>query len=184
MSGSVDLEHVIKNLEEGGGQGTDARYTGLFIRSLAQLFDTIFTFYLMFLVFAALRALLGGASDALVEKANFIGLAIWLPYFFGAWLLFQATPGKMVFNCRIVDADTGGCPSLWQFFVRFVVFNLILGLSAIGGSFLFFAYTLGGSLGVWSLLSFLPMLGFLMIPFSETKQGIHDKLANTVVVRY
>ena len=72
------------------------------------------------------------------------------------WISKQATPGKMMMSSYIVDATTGEAPSLGQCIGRY------------------FAY----------ILSALPLgLGFLWTAFDKRKQGWHDKLANTVVVR-
>jgi uncharacterized RDD family membrane protein YckC len=72
------------------------------------------------------------------------------------WIYRQATPGKMAISARIVDAQTGGRPSNGQLVGRY------------------FAY----------YLSMLPLfLGFIWVAFDPRKQGWHDKLAGTVVVR-
>jgi uncharacterized RDD family membrane protein YckC len=72
------------------------------------------------------------------------------------WMYRQATPGKMAISARIVDAQTGGRPSNAQLIGRY------------------FAY----------YLSMLPFcLGFVWVAFDPRKQGWHDKLAGTVVVR-
>ena len=72
------------------------------------------------------------------------------------WMYRQATPGKMAIKARIVDARTGGRPSTGQLIGRYLAYYL----------------------------STIPlMLGFLWIAFDARKQGWHDKLANTVVVR-
>lgn len=72
------------------------------------------------------------------------------------WRYKSATPGKMIFSARIVDARTGAKLSLGQCVGRY------------------FAY----------LVSTVPLcLGFLWIAFDKRKQGWHDKLAGTVVVR-
>ena len=71
------------------------------------------------------------------------------------WKYKSATPGKMVFSLKIVDARTGGGLSLGQCVGRY------------------FAY----------LVSILSLgLGFLWIAFDKRKQAWHDKLAGTVVV--
>jgi uncharacterized RDD family membrane protein YckC len=72
------------------------------------------------------------------------------------WLTRQATPGKMAISATIVDAATGKRPTTGQFIGRY------------------FAYYV-------STLAFF--LGFLWIAFDARKQGWHDKLAGTVVVR-
>lgn len=72
------------------------------------------------------------------------------------WLYRQATPGKMLFSAHVVDAETGS--------------NLTVGQS-IGRYFAYF-------------VSALPLcLGFLWVAFDARKQGWHDKLAGTVVIK-
>jgi uncharacterized RDD family membrane protein YckC len=72
------------------------------------------------------------------------------------WLRFMGTPGKMALKLRIVDARTGNKLSPGQ---------------AIGR---YFAY----------ILSMLPFgLGFIWIGIDSRKQGWHDKMAGTVVIR-
>jgi uncharacterized RDD family membrane protein YckC len=72
------------------------------------------------------------------------------------WVYRQATPGKMVIKARIVDADSAGPPSTGQLVGRY------------------FAY----------YISIIPLcLGLFWVAFDARKQGWHDKLARTVVVR-
>ena len=72
------------------------------------------------------------------------------------WIYRQATPGKMAVSARIVDSRTGGRPSTGQLIGRY------------------FAY----------YVSILPLMaGIIWVAFDARKQGWHDKLANTVVVR-
>lgn len=71
------------------------------------------------------------------------------------WRYKLATPGKMVFRAKVVDASTGGTPSMGQLIGRY------------------FAY----------FLSLIPLgLGYLWVGWDPKKQGWHDKLAGTVVV--
>ena len=72
------------------------------------------------------------------------------------WIYRSATPGKMVIHATIVDAKTRLQPSKGQLIGRY------------------FAY----------YLSAIPLgLGFLSIAWDPKKQGWHDKLAGTIVVR-
>lgn len=72
------------------------------------------------------------------------------------WSALQATPGKLAMSARIVDADTGNPPSTSQLVIRYVGYYV----------------------------SALPLfLGFLWVAFDRRKQGWHDKMANTVVIR-
>jgi uncharacterized RDD family membrane protein YckC len=72
------------------------------------------------------------------------------------WIYCQATPGKMAISAKIVDANTGKQPSIGQFIGRYFAYI---------PAFLFFG------------------LGILWVAFDKRKQGWHDKLAGTVVVR-
>ena len=72
------------------------------------------------------------------------------------WIYRQATPGKMVIGARIVDARTGGPPSTGQLVGRYLGYYV----------------------------SMIPLgLGLIWVAFDARKQGWHDKLAGTVVVR-
>ena len=72
------------------------------------------------------------------------------------WMYRQATPGKMVISARIVDAKTGGKPTTGQLVVRYLGYYV----------------------------STIPLLlGLIWVAFDPRKQGWHDKLAGTVVVR-
>jgi uncharacterized RDD family membrane protein YckC len=73
------------------------------------------------------------------------------------WMYRQATPGKMAIGARIVDADTGEPPRTAQLVIRYLGYYV-------------------------SMLPF--MLGILWVGFDSRKQGWHDKIANTVVVRH
>jgi uncharacterized RDD family membrane protein YckC len=72
------------------------------------------------------------------------------------WIRRQATPGKMAISARVVDATTGHPPSTRQLVGRYV------------------GYFISG---------FPLFLGFLWVAWDRRKQGWHDKIANTVVIR-
>jgi uncharacterized RDD family membrane protein YckC len=72
------------------------------------------------------------------------------------WVWRQATPGKMAIGAKIVDAKTGGKPSNGQFIGRYLSYYIS---------------------------SIVLLLGFIWVGFDSKKQGWHDKLAGTVVVR-
>jgi uncharacterized RDD family membrane protein YckC len=72
------------------------------------------------------------------------------------WIYRQATPGKMAIGAKIVDAKTLGKPSTGQLVIRYLGYYV----------------------------SIIPlMLGILWVGFDARKQGWHDKLAGTLVVR-
>ena len=72
------------------------------------------------------------------------------------WIYKAATPGKMAIGARVADVETGKPPTPAQ---------------CIGRYFGYF-------------VSALPLgLGFIWVAFDPKRQGFHDKLAGTVVVR-
>ena len=72
------------------------------------------------------------------------------------WITRQATPGKMAISARVVDAETGQPLSTRQAIGRYLAYYV----------------------------SMFPLcLGMLWVAFDRRKQGWHDKLAGTVVVR-
>ena len=71
------------------------------------------------------------------------------------WRRYGATPGKMAVSARIVDAASGGAPTLARLVTRYLAY----------------------------LVSALPLfLGFVWIAIDRRRQGWHDKIARTMVV--
>ena len=132
-----------------------AEYVGFWMRVLASLIDTV----LMTIVLYPLLALFFG------WRLHYEGLGVGstlLSYLLPAaviiifWIYRSATPGKMVIGAKIVDAKTGGQPSTGQFIGRYLGYYL-------------------------STVIFC--LGFLWVAWDGRKQGWHDKLAGTVVIK-
>jgi len=72
------------------------------------------------------------------------------------WMQKQATPGKMVIHAKIIDAKTGAKPTVKQWILRYIGY----------------------------FISLIPLgLGYIWVAFDSRKQGWHDKIAGTVVVR-
>jgi len=136
----------------------NTNYAGFWIRLGASLIDVL----LMLIVVAIPLSFIYGEQYWLGEQLVYGVWDVLLNYVLPIcatiwfWLRFLATPGKMITKLKVVDAKTGGKMSLGQ---------------AIGR---YFAY----------LVAMLPLfLGFIWIGFDEKKQGWHDKLAGTVVIR-
>ena len=136
----------------------NVEYAGFWIRTGASLIDTI----LMMVIIVPMLTIIYGkgywSSEAVFLGVwdllfNYILPAIVVIVF---WIVKSATPGKILLELSIVDAETGGKPSNGQLIGRY------------------FAY----------YISLLPlMLGFIWVGFDKRKQGWHDKLTGTVVVR-
>lgn len=136
-------------------------YVGFWPRVLASVVDTL----ALMLVVAPVMIAIYGIEALQGSGEQFTVLGFWdmiINYVFptaavlGFWHYFAATPGKMLINASIVDADTSGKASNKQLLIRY------------------FGY----------FVSSLPLgLGFFWIAFDKRKQGWHDKMANTVVRR-
>jgi uncharacterized RDD family membrane protein YckC len=71
------------------------------------------------------------------------------------WVKLCGTPGKLLMNCQVVNADSTQPLTLRQAVLRYLGYYV----------------------------SALPLgLGFLWIAWDKRKQGFHDKIANTVVL--
>ena len=140
------------------GESDAPEYVGFWMRTWAFVLDTI----LILLVVMPLGWMIYGDEFFADSTEVYAGPADMLLTIFPViavilfWHYKSATPGKMAISARIVDARTGNKPSSGQFIRRY------------------FAY----------FLSSLPLgLGFFWIAWDRRKQGWHDKLASTVVVR-
>ena len=136
----------------------DVEYVGFWARFGASLIDSILLAMVCWPVLTYIYGWGYWDSDKLIHgPADF--LVSWLLPAVAVvvfWINRQATPGKIAIDARIVDADTGGKPSTKQLLVRY----------------------LGYYVSMFGLF-----IGFLWIAFDPRKQGWHDKMANTVVVR-
>jgi uncharacterized RDD family membrane protein YckC len=136
------------------------QYVGFWRRVLASLIDTVLlaavTIPVLLLWYGTSLFALRLSESGLAGPFDFLmQYVVPMLAVIGFWHYKQATPGKMAVDARIVDARTGGRPSLGQCVGRY------------------FAY----------VLSALPLgLGFIWIAFDRRKQGWHDKLAGTLVV--
>jgi len=139
-------------------------YAGFWIRLGASLIDSI----LMLVVLIPIALMFFGPEDlqalesAEGNPASLGILGFFLNYILPAvavilfWAYKSATPGKMLLGLKIVDAKTNENMSLGQMVIRYVGYYpsmLVVGL------------------------------GFIWAAFDSKKQGWHDKLAGTVVIR-
>ena len=137
---------------------TDLEYVGFWKRVVASLIDTVL---MMLIIGPVLYSVYGPEyfkSEKLIQgPADFV-LSYLVPAIavIAFWSAKQATPGKMVYRAKIVDSRTGQAPSTIQYVVRYLGYYL----------------------------SIIPLcLGLLWVAWDPRKQGWHDKLAGTVIVR-
>ncbi len=135
-------------------------YVGFWSRVVAAIVDTILA---MIIVAPILTWIYGkdyweGADGILIAGPGDFLFSWVLPAIAVVlfWIYRQATPGKMVIGAKIVDAKTLGPASRNQLIGRYLAYYV----------------------------SIIPlMLGIIWVGIDPHKQGWHDKLAGTVVIR-
>ena len=107
--------------------------------------------------------------------ATLIGLGVQFLYFVGFWTSrWQATPGMIGLKMRVVDANTGSTLSVVQATKRWIALGWPLALLAL----------VPALQAVQGLLQFgLTVFLFFTTVTNDRKQGLHDKFANSLVIR-
>ena len=136
---------------------SEIKHAGFWSRFFATVIDSI---WLYGIIYAVLWHLIGPDifyPDAKYTVTQFIfEWAIPLVVVMAFWATKASTPGKMLLNMKIVDAETHQTVPLQRLFIRYLAY----------------------------FVSMLPLcLGFIWIAWDKKKQGWHDKIARTVVLR-
>ena len=137
---------------------SNLEYAGFWIRLWASAIDSVLVGVIIWPVLTLIYGREYWSSDKLIQGPVDILVSLVLPAIAIVvfWISRQATPGKMAISARIVDAKTGGPPTSAQLVGRYLGYYV----------------------------SMLPLfLGMIWVAFDPRKQGWHDKLAGTVVVR-
>lgn len=136
----------------------DQEYAGFWIRLGAVLIDTV----IFCIILAVPLTMIYGSgywlSDQFIQGFWDILLTYIFPFIVTIWfwLKYMGTPGKMALRLQVVDARTGHKLTLSQSVARYIGY----------------------------ILSALPLfLGYIWVGIDERKQGWHDKIAGTVVIR-
>jgi uncharacterized RDD family membrane protein YckC len=142
------------------------RYGGFWIRLAAAIFDSIIVTVALFIVFFAIGLVAGiaglatglrpSATGSSVETvANLIYVVLYVGYFIYFWGMGQ-TPAMRRLGLQVVDATTGAPIGFGRAALRYVGYLL----SALACD-----------------------VGLIWAAFDPRKQGWHDKIARTVVIR-
>jgi uncharacterized RDD family membrane protein YckC len=139
-------------------QTEELEYVGFWPRVLASVIDTLLIGVITWPLLTAFYGESYWDGDSFIQgPMDFI-----LSWIFPAvavvifWVTRQATPGKMAISAKIVDARTGNAPSTNQCIGRYLSYFI-------------------------AMIPFF--IGIIWVAFDEKKQGWHDKISNTVVVR-
>jgi uncharacterized RDD family membrane protein YckC len=141
-----------------GGGGAYAavatpEYAGFWIRVIAYIIDAIVLNVVGGIVIVILSAIIG---DNAILASSLIGLLFgWLYFAYLESSERQATLGKIALGMVVTDLDG-----------RRISFGQATGR--------YFAKILS---------AIILLIGFIMVAFSAKKQGLHDKLANTLVIK-
>jgi uncharacterized RDD family membrane protein YckC len=156
---------MTRDRQDSGQDNPEIRYVGFWARFGAFFVDSIVASLLM-------MPLMNSSSDlATLNSSDPALLDAYLQELFGPqtimeiliiaviiiafWIYYAATPGKMLFRGYIVNAKDFRKVSTKQLVIRYIGYYV-------------------------SLLVF--GLGFLWIGIDKRKQGLHDKMAGTVVI--
>ena len=134
------------------------QYVGFWLRFGASVIDSIilimFTYPFLFLIYGSQYF----DSAESVQDFSDVIITYALPMLATIlfWIYKSATPGKILLQAKIVDEITGNKPTVKQSIIRY------------------FAY----------YVSLIPLgVGFFWIAWDDKKQGWHDKIAGTIVIR-
>lgn len=136
---------------------TSPAYAGFWLRVAASLIDTL---WLGILIYALLALLIG--PEALQPHMPYSPLRFVLEWvlpiavIIAFWVFRSATPGKMLLKLKVVDAQTLGPVPVPRLLLRYAGY-----------------YVATIPFGV----------GLLWVGWDARKQGWHDKMAGTVVIR-
>jgi uncharacterized RDD family membrane protein YckC len=141
------------------------RYAGFWIRVGANALDALMLAALNMAAHLAMGAWaqfsdpgpgIGSASVGYDETLLALGAVLPPVVIIACWIALGATPGKLMLGLRIVDEPTGGRPSPWQCVGRY--FMALIAVACVG-------------------------VGYAWIAIDPRRQGWHDKIVRTLVVR-
>lgn len=131
-------------------------YAGFWIRVLASMVDSL----ILMLVIVPLVVVAGMMGlidlDAQYTWLDIVVQIFSVVFYIGCWVKFAGTPGKRILKLKILDADTGEHLTTGKAIIRYVGYIIS---------------------------SIVLLLGLIWVAFDKKKQGWHDKMANSVVVK-
>jgi len=142
------------------GPAPGLEYAGFGIRLVAYLIDSAILFVVIFAVAAATGGFFKTDPDTGLTTINGaaqgLAFAISIAYLVGFWGSRSQTPGMMALNLRIVRVQNGAPLDFGVAILRYVGY----------------------------IISSIPFgIGLIWAAFDPRKQGWHDKIAGTVVIR-
>ena len=145
-------------------------------RIIAYIIDGFVLFVINVVIIAVLGAFLSGLIGTIVFTAG--GLAVSAVYFVYTWTKMRATLGMRVLSLQIGTAPGGETISTDQAIRRWLALGAAFSIAQVLATAL---GALGSLIGLAAFAWFI----FLLVTTAQspTKQGWHDKFANTQVVK-
>ncbi|MEA2672707.1 MAG: hypothetical protein QOG45_2927 [Chloroflexota bacterium] len=142
------------------GPAPGLAYAGFWIRAVAYLIDSAILFAVLFVLSLGTGGFTRTDPATGLPVANgslqALAVVIGVAYVVGFWSTRSATPGQMALGLRIVRAENGAPLDVSKALIRYVGY----------------------------IISAIPFgLGLIWAAFDPRKQGWHDKIASTFVVR-
>jgi uncharacterized RDD family membrane protein YckC len=135
----------------------EIKYAGFGPRFVATILDSIWLYGIMYMIMWFLIG--NGAFEPKLRLSATRIIFEWITpavVVMAFWIKWSATPAKMLYKMRIVDSETHQPVSARRLFLRYMAY----------------------------FVSMLPLcLGCLWVAWDKKKQGWHDKIAGTVVIR-
>lgn len=132
-------------------------YAGFWIRLGAGIIDNLILlliFYIIYTVISEITKTLP-LPAIFILVTIFISFLIKITYFVSFWVWKGQTPGKFIMGVKIIRTDSS--PITWPYallrYLGYIVSTIVL------------------------------FIGFIWIAFDERKQGLHDRIADTYVVK-
>lgn len=136
----------------------EQEYAGFWVRVIATLIDMVVLGIAVYLPLTFIYGMDYWHSETLIHGFWDVVLGYIFPFVATIWFwrTYLGTPGKLALKLKVVDAESGERLTIAQ--------------------------SIGRYLAYFPSALFL-CLGFIWVGFTNKKQGWHDKLAGTVVIR-
>jgi len=146
---------------------------------------------------ALIDSLILSGIDFIMKKlvsVKWIDGVLWIVYgLLAIWFVsskFQGTPGKILLKIKVIDLQ-GRRISFFRSVGRYCTYYLFMFLGFLCYIEVFIT-AMAKNMGIIEIIILLiiipicgltPIVGYLMVAFTACKQGLHDKIFNTLVIK-
>ncbi len=149
------------------------KFGGVLPRLLAYLLDSTLVSIVVWVIGAVLGAIGGSGVDSLVIT-TVLSTGVFALYFIGFWTSGgRATPGMRLFHLQIGQAADGRTLTMTQAVVRWVAMGYPFTLIGVVPEL---AIIVSGLLMIWEVVL------LVSTALSDTRQGLHDRVAGSAIV--